>query len=90
MKILLTGDEQQIISASEDTTVKFRDIATGECVKTLTGHTNSILKILLTGDEQQIISTSKDKTVKIWEVATGKCVKTLNENIQFIRLSTSL
>ena len=97
----VTKKERYIVSADEEGTIKIwnlnifpeenlEDIVSEDHVGTLVGHTEPVSSIVVTNDQRLIVSASEDKTVKIWEVATGKCVKTLNENIQFIRLSTSL
>ena len=61
-------------------TIKIWDIETNECLKTLSGHTDSVLSVswspLLLG--QKIASSSYDRTVKIWDAETYTCLGTLN------------
>ncbi|RNA02788.1 serine threonine kinase [Brachionus plicatilis] len=47
-----------------------------QCIKTLTGHTDSVL-CLLTIDQNTIASGSEDKTIKIWNIKNSYCIKTL-------------
>jgi len=75
--IVMTKDQQHIVSAGLDKSIKIWNLASGECVKTLTGHKDCISSIVLTEDQQHIISGSSDQTIKIWEAATGECVKTI-------------
>ena len=49
----------KLISASADSTIKIWNLATGECLKTLEGHTNSVLRILLIPNNK-LISSSDD------------------------------
>jgi len=82
--IVVTEDQQQIVSVSDDTTIKIWEISSGECVKTLTGHNDCVTSIVITEDQQQIISASEDKTIKIWEIANGECLKTLTGHTRWI------
>jgi WD40 repeat protein len=72
-----SGDGEKILSASSDDTIKEWDAATGECAKTLTGHTKWVNSAMYGGDGKKILSASGDKTIKEWDATTGECVKTL-------------
>ena len=50
---------------------------TGQCLKTLQGHTNGIWSVTFSPDGQQLASGSEDGTIKLWDVNTGDCLKTL-------------
>jgi len=75
--IVMTKDQQHIVSAGLDKSIKIWNLASGECVKTLTGHKDWIRSIVLTEDQQHIVSAGLDKSIKIWNLASGECVKTL-------------
>lgn len=51
-----------------------RDFKTGQVIKKLFGHSNTITHISYSFDRQFIISASTDDTVRIWNVESGKCV----------------
>ena len=55
----------KLASASEDKTVKVWDVATGQCERTLHGHTDYV-RALVGCAGGQLASASEDKTVKIW------------------------
>ena len=58
---------QKIISGSyDDKTIKIWDANTGECLKALEGHLDSIFSVAYSPDGTKIISGSADETVKIW------------------------
>jgi WD40 repeat protein len=57
--------------------VKLWDVCTGEVLKTLQGHTDSVRAIAFNPDGTIIASGSADETIKLWDVETGKCLKTL-------------
>ena len=57
--------------------IKIWDTNTGECLKNLEGHSNSVNSVAYSPDGTKIISGSDDKTIKIWNANTGECLQTL-------------
>eukprot|EP01124_Arcella_intermedia_P015170 TRINITY_DN21693_c0_g1_i1.p1 TRINITY_DN21693_c0_g1~~TRINITY_DN21693_c0_g1_i1.p1 ORF type:complete len:472 (-),score=112.61 TRINITY_DN21693_c0_g1_i1:36-1451(-) len=66
----------QLVSGSNDNTLKVWDLKTGQNEKTLTGHTGSVYTLKVWKDH--VITGSHDKRIKIWDINTGVCVSTLN------------
>src|SRR3972149_810848 len=71
----------QVISDSEDKTVKIWNVEDGSCIKTLEGHRSSMRCVcVVVGEKEEkedlIVSGSFDKTLKVWTIE-GKCLKTL-------------
>ena len=65
---------------SEDKSVgeiKIWNANTGQCLKTLEGHSDVVRSVAYSPDGTKIISGSLDKTIKIWDANTGECLKTL-------------
>ncbi len=56
-----------------DSTVKIWNIESGECLRTLKGHSSSVETVVLSKDGRNLLSGSDDKTVKLWDVESGKC-----------------
>jgi WD40 repeat protein len=54
-------------------------IEIGTCLKTLTGHSDTVSSLLLT-QNGELISGSCDKRIKIWDMNTEKCIKTISGN----------
>ncbi len=52
-------------------------MATGQELKTLSGHADAVQSIAFSPDGKTLASISKDKIVKLWDVATGRELKTL-------------
>jgi len=52
-------------------------LATGEIVRTLNGHTNSVRSVAWSRDGTRLVSGSEDGTVKVWDPAAGRLLATL-------------
>ena len=61
-------DGRRVVSASYDRTLKVWDVATGECVATLEGHSKDINGVAVFPDGRRVVSASDDKTLKVWGV----------------------
>ncbi|CAN0522551.1 unnamed protein product, partial [Ectocarpus sp. 12 AP-2014] len=58
------------------------DYETGECERTLKGHTNVVQSVAFSPDGQRLASCAADTTIKIWNFSEGgaggaECLKTL-------------
>jgi WD40 repeat protein len=61
-------DGTKLVSASADQTVRVWDVATGECVQTLQGHTDAVRSAGFSPDGTNLVSASSDTTVRMWRV----------------------
>ena len=61
-----------LFSASDDNTIRVWDAKTGNCQRTLVGHTDKITSILPAANE--ITSASLDGTIRRWDALTGACI----------------
>ena len=66
-----------MVSCSEDKSIKIWDKATGDCIKTLLGHSDAVFSIAILSNNR-IVSCSLDKSIRIWDVELGECIKILN------------
>ncbi|QHG17634.1 hypothetical protein A6V25_12855 [Nostoc sp. ATCC 53789] len=82
--VAVTPNGQQVISASDDKTLKVWNLATGEEQFTLNGHSHSVNAVAVTPNGQQVISASDDKTLKVWNLATGEEQFTLNGHSSYV------
>lgn len=65
------------VSSGVDRMVCVWDLKTGECIKTMKGHTGEVDSVDFHGDT--VISGSFDSTVRFWDVKTGECTNVLKE-----------
>lgn len=64
-----------LVTAALDSTVKFWDVASGRCFKTLFGHVEGVWA--LAADTLRVISGAQDSMVKVWDANTGKSLRTV-------------
>ncbi|RPI82611.1 MAG: TIR domain-containing protein [Chloroflexi bacterium] len=53
-------------------TAKLIDVSSGQIIRTLPGHTNSVMSAAFSADGKWLVTGSRDNTVRVWEVASGK------------------
>jgi len=64
-----TGD--QVVSASEDGTLKIWGLQAGREERTLSGHADTVLAVAITPDAHRAVSASADHTLKVWDLRAG-------------------
>ncbi|KAG7225852.1 hypothetical protein INR49_014374 [Caranx melampygus] len=69
-------DNNQILSASFDQTIRIHELRSGKTLKELNGHSSFVNDASFTQDGFHIISASSDGTVKIWNTKTCDCIHT--------------
>jgi platelet-activating factor acetylhydrolase IB subunit alpha len=57
--------------------MKLWDHESGEYIRTLKGHTNTIHSLAFTPTGSHLVSTSSDLSIKLWDFTTYACVRTL-------------
>ncbi|HAG81255.1 MAG TPA: hypothetical protein DCL61_08790, partial [Cyanobacteria bacterium UBA12227] len=63
--VAVTADGKQIISGSNDHTLKVWDLETGKEFFTFEGHLSHVVALAVTTDGKQVISGSSDRTIKV-------------------------
>jgi len=67
---------RQLLSASDDTTLRLWSVADGVCEKVLSGHVGDVTCAADCGGGL-VISGSRDKTLRVWRLPDGECVHRL-------------
>ncbi|MEM7134462.1 MAG: tetratricopeptide repeat protein [Chloroflexota bacterium] len=87
-KPLLLGqsntDALYLVSASEDGRLVLWDLALGQSIRTLSGHTRGVRAVAAILDGKQIISGGDDTTVCIWNGETGELLHAMSEHTDVI------
>src|SRR5262249_24351381 len=68
-------DGKQIVSGSDDRTLRLWDRASGKEIRAFTGHEGFVKSVACSPDGKQVLSGATDDTVRLWDAATGKELK---------------
>ena len=68
--ISFSPDGKAIATANADKTVKIIDLASGELLKTSSGHTAEVYAVSYSPNGKTIVSASRDNTLKLWNAET--------------------
>ena len=77
MAAVFSPDGGLLCSVSGDKTAKLWNVATRQCVVTLTGHTSHINAVSFSRDGRMICTASRDRSVKLWNSSEWTCIRTL-------------
>lgn len=77
--ICLNANQDKVLSASDDKTVRMWSAGDGSLVAILKGHTSSVYAIIVT-KTGMIISASQDSTVRVWSEFDGRFLRTLRHH----------
>lgn len=77
-----------VATGGSDYNVKLWNSNTGQCIRTLSGHTNAILAIAFDQKRGILATGGADHTVRLWNIQTGKCLEILHGHTQWITDAT--
>jgi WD40 repeat protein len=82
--VAFSPDGKQIVSGSDDKTIKVWDAQAGTEVMSLRGHENRVGPVSFSPDGRQIISGSMDNAIKVWDATSGAELMTLRSHTNWI------
>ena len=68
-----SGD--QVVTCGRDQSIKFWDVSTGYCVRTLNGHTDWVKCLSISLDGELLASGSHDQSIIVWKISTGQKIQ---------------
>ena len=77
-----SADNRQIITASDDKTVKIWSLPSKRFRCSLLGHSNWVRSASFAPDTRVAVSGGDDKLVKLWDVETHQCLRTFYDHEQ--------
>ncbi|KAL8308511.1 hypothetical protein RB593_006707 [Gaeumannomyces tritici] len=83
--LAFSPDSKTLASASNDTTVRLWDTASGALRQILRQHSNSVHGVAFSPDGKTLASALGDKTVGLWDTATGALRQTLPKGTDWFR-----
>jgi WD40 repeat protein len=63
-----------LVSGAGD--LKLWDVASGQLLRTLSGHSSAVTSVAFSPDGQTLASGSWDHSIKLWDVASGHMIRT--------------
>jgi WD40 repeat protein len=93
--IAFSPDGKILAAACFDKTIRFWDVAKGEEIAKLSGHTRAVTCLAFSPDGKFLVSNAADNSLRLWDVTTRKPLAVLDEhwgetkNLLFTRDSKS-
>ncbi|BAB72396.1 protein kinase domain-containing protein [Anabaena sp. FACHB-709] len=77
VSLAISPNGQIIASCGSDRTIKIWQLATGEDISSLKGHSRKVNAVVFSPDGKTLVSGGDDNTIKIWNLKTGKVIRTI-------------
>ena len=78
-------DATRVVTASDDTTARIWNVATGRYVCALRGHRQRVYSACFSTDGARVLTASVDRTARIWDVETQALIAILSGHAHRVR-----
>jgi WD40 repeat protein len=75
-------DDDNLITASMDRSIKRWNLAEGAADRTLEGHSRSVDALAMLRDGTTLVSAGADQSLRVWDVRSGTLLRNLNQHTQ--------
>ena len=75
--VCFSPNGKQVISGSDDATIKLWDVETGRVIRPFIGE-RRVYSVCFSSDGKQVISGLDDGNIKLWDVETGREIRTFS------------
>ncbi len=79
--LAISPDDKTFVTGLNNGVIILWDIATGEEIRRLAGHTDDVITLEFSADGQFLFSGSNDRRIRLWDIATGETIRIYNGHI---------
>jgi len=87
MRLGVTADGHRAISGSFDRTLRLWDLESGQTIRILEGHRDSVWAVAVTPDGRRAVSASGDQTLRFWDLESGQTIRILEGHTDWTALT---
>lgn len=78
--IALSDDARFAVTGSGDGNLKYWDLTTAQCVRTLMVHKRGVIALGLVAKGRTAVSRGADNSIQFWGIDSGRCTRTIKED----------
>ncbi len=78
--VAFSPDGRQVLSGSDDHTLKLWEASSGRLIRTFEGHSEGVASVSFSPNGRRVLSGSWHATLKLWDAGTGRLIHTFEEN----------
>jgi WD40 repeat protein len=82
--VALNADASRALSGGPDKLVRLWDVAKGESVYALAGHTAAVNDVCFLPDGGRALSASEDGTLRLWDLHAATCLRTIPAHVSWV------